>query len=64
MGGALYELGGFTLPFVALGGVLCCATIFCFFILPNTHEDTRSDSEKPSVLQALKVPSIVMAMYR
>merc|ERR1711893_505272 len=56
VGGALYQAGGFTLPFAALGGVLVCATIFCFFILPNTHEDRRSDSEKPSVIQALKVP--------
>ena len=63
VGGALYELGGFTLPFVTLGGVLVCATIFCFFILPSSHEDSRSDNEKPSALQALKVPSIVMAMY-
>ena len=63
VGGALYELGGFTLPFVTLGGVLVCATIFCFFILPNTQEQGRSDGEKRSVLEALKVPSIVMAMY-
>merc|ERR1712012_335787 len=32
-------------------------------ILPSSHEDSRSDNEKPSALQALKVPSIVMAMY-
>lgn len=63
VGGALYQVGGFTLPFVTLGGVLVCATIFCFFILPSSHEDSRSDNEKPSALQALKVPSIVMAMY-
>ena len=64
VGGALYEAGGFTLPFAALGGVLVCAAVFCFFVLPNTSEDPRSNREKPSVLQALKVPPIVLAMYR
>jgi len=59
----LYEAGGFTLPFAALGGVLVGAAIFCFFVLPNTPEETRTVREKPSVLQALKVPPICLAMY-
>ncbi len=64
VGGALYEAGGFTLPFASMGGVLACAAVFCFFVLPNTNDDNRNARDKPSVVQALKVPSIVMAMYR
>jgi MFS family permease len=63
VGGALYELGGFTLPFACLGSVLVASALFCSFMLPtciDTHERT---TEKPSMLQALKVPSICMAMY-
>jgi len=64
VGGALYEAGGFTLPFVTLGGVLVCATIFTTIILPHSGDDSgNSNQEKPSMLKALKVPSIVMACY-
>jgi len=63
VGGALYEAGGFTLPFVLLGAILVCASGFCFFVLPSSTDSVNSVAEKPSVLQALKVPSITMAMY-
>ena len=41
VGGALYEAGGFTLPFAALGSVLVCAAGFCYFILPNSSDENR-----------------------
>eukprot|EP00095_Tigriopus_kingsejongensis_P003951 maker-scaffold79_size400133-snap-gene-1.9 protein:Tk03951 transcript:maker-scaffold79_size400133-snap-gene-1.9-mRNA-1 annotation:"uncharacterized mfs-type transporter" len=63
VGGALYELGGFTLPFVTLGGVLICATIFTSVILPNPTQTVEDSLNKPSMIQALKVPSIIMASY-
>ena len=53
--GALYEAGGFTLPFVLLGSILCCASGFCYFVLPSSVDSVNSVTEKPSVLQALKV---------
>ena len=55
VGGALYEAGGFTLPFVLLGAVLVCAAGFCYFVLPSSVDAVNAVSEKPSVLQALKV---------
>ena len=55
VGGALYEAGGFTLPFVLLGTILVCASGFCFFVLPSSVDSVNSVTEKPSVLQALKV---------
>ena len=64
MGGALYEWGGFTLPFASLGSVLVCAAILTSFILPNTPQQNENPGEKPSMMQALKVPSIMMASYR
>ena len=36
VGGALYEAGGFTLPFVTLGGVLFLAALFCWVVLPSS----------------------------
>ena len=41
VGGALYELGGFTLPFVALGSVLVGAAIFCSFLLPSSRDENQ-----------------------
>ena len=37
VGGALYDVGGFLLPFVSLGSVLVCAAIFCAIVLPNSR---------------------------
>ncbi len=39
VGGALYELGGFTLPFAVLGSVLVLAAIFTSVILPNSGQN-------------------------
>ena len=85
VGGALYEAGGFTLPFVSLGivmnevynfmvsdefvsnspgGVLLLAAVFTACILPNAREVVNPQTEKPSVVRALKVPSILMACYK
>jgi len=63
VGGALYEAGGFTLPFVTLGSILVGATIFTTIILPHSTDSSGATTEKPSMLRALKVPSIVMACY-
>lgn len=63
VGGALYQAGGFTLPFVSLGGVLLLAAVFTACILPNQREVVNPQTEKPSVMRALKVPSILMAAY-
>jgi len=63
VGGALYEAGGFTLPFVTLGSVLVGATIFTTIVLPHSTDNAGASTEKPSMIKALKVPSILMACY-
>lgn len=62
VGGALYELGGFTLPFVVLGSVLlvASATVWCF--LPEEGVGTRPISEH-SVISLLKNPKIALAAF-
>ena len=36
VGGALYEIGGFTLPFAVMGSILFLSSIFIYFVLPET----------------------------
>jgi MFS family permease len=64
IGGLLYEIGGFILPFVIMGGMLIAATLFVVIVLPRDHRAPAVENEnKPSMITALKVPSIVMASY-
>ncbi|XP_042859973.1 MFS-type transporter SLC18B1-like [Penaeus japonicus] len=64
LGGALFELGGYTLPFVTLGGMLLCAASLTFCILPTYGSDFKGESESSgNVLSLLKVPSIALAAY-
>ena len=60
VGGALYDLGGFTLPFVALGTALCCGSIAVYCFLPNLGHTDRPTSEY-SVFTLLKQPRILLA---
>merc|ERR1740139_1920466 len=67
IGGALYQVGGFTLPFAIMGSLLLLSSIFIFFVLPdigNKSTGSGTDSrEKASVKQAMSKPSILIALY-
>jgi len=60
IGGALYEVGGYTLPFVSLGVFLLVGSVVTFFILPNQDSEVFSD-KVPSMLSVLKIPAITIA---
>lgn len=65
VGGFLYQIGGYKLPFAVLGGLLICAAMMTHFVLPSKY-DERSESEQSSrkgMLDLLKVPSIFLAAY-
>ena len=38
VGGALYEIGGFTLPFAVMGSTLALSSVFIYFVLPDTPQ--------------------------
>jgi len=67
VGGALYEIGGFTLPFAVMGSTLFFSSIFIYFVLPDTaHPSPMSnDSDvKPSMRNALSKPAILIALFK
>ncbi|XP_045129884.1 MFS-type transporter SLC18B1-like [Portunus trituberculatus] len=65
LGGALFELGGYTLPFVSLGCLLLAAASLTYCILPSyTNESKGGEEEKSgSMLQLIKIPAIALAAY-
>ena len=44
-------------------GVLVCAAVFTSFVLPNSPPNGETSTDKPSMAQALRVPSVLMAAY-
>lgn len=61
VGGALYQVGGYTTPFVVLGSALFTTAVMTIFILPvhpNSSETTQSTG---GVTQVLKVPGVLVA---
>ncbi|XP_030764996.1 MFS-type transporter SLC18B1-like isoform X1 [Sitophilus oryzae] len=60
VGGALYQVGGYTLPFAVMGSALFASAILAAIILPK-QESKRDKEPSPSVFKALKVPGIVIA---
>ncbi|CAL4108385.1 unnamed protein product, partial [Meganyctiphanes norvegica] len=67
VGGALYELGGYTLPFVVMGALLFVAAILVCILLPKRDErpvdhDTEKGT-KGSMLTMLKIPSIAIFAF-
>jgi MFS family permease len=63
VGGALYEVGGFVLPFAVMGSLLFASSIFIFFVLPDPPY-IQIEGEKPSMKQALSKPAIGIALFK
>merc|ERR1719370_1216071 len=67
VGGALYEVGGFTLPFAVMGSTLFLSSIFIYFVLPDTPRPVVEEDEnavKPSMKNALSKPAIIIALFK
>lgn len=67
VGGALYEVGGFTLPFAVMGSILFFSSIFIYFVLPDTPRPVIEYDEncvKPSMKNALTKPAILIALFK
>jgi len=67
VGGALYEVGGFTLPFAVMGSLLFLSSIFIYFVLPNTPQpiiEVDENAVKPSMRNALSKPAILIALFK
>ena len=45
VGSALYDAGGFKLPFLSVGSVALAIAILLLFIIPNVRPDVRDKAD-------------------
>ncbi|XP_044268827.1 MFS-type transporter SLC18B1-like isoform X2 [Tribolium madens] len=60
VGGALYQVGGYTLPFAVMGSALFMSAILTAFVLPR-HEDGTDRDKGPSMFKAVKIPGVLLS---
>ncbi|CAG0914227.1 unnamed protein product [Notodromas monacha] len=62
VGGALYEAGGFKMPFLVMGVVQMCMALPARLLLPNYEEDGEDEKEPTSIFSILSIPTIWIAL--
>lgn len=61
VGGILYQVGGYTTPFVVLGSALFLSAVMTAFVLPD-HLDRDVDSKSgSSLMEVLRIPGVLLA---
>ena len=61
VGGALFEVGGYTLPFVVLGAILLLQSLMVFLLLPSQEKDNKDgENNNGQLFAALKIPSVAI----
>ncbi|CAG9576127.1 unnamed protein product [Danaus chrysippus] len=60
VGGALYSVGGYYLPFAVLGFILFLTAILCYLTLPNTPDDEDIRPTGPTMISLLKIPGVFL----
>ncbi|GAB6027840.1 hypothetical protein CHUAL_002066 [Chamberlinius hualienensis] len=63
IGGALYQAGGYVLPFTVMGSFLFVGVCITFFFLPNPDTESMQDSETLSVIDALKIVPVSISVF-
>ncbi|KZC13443.1 PREDICTED: MFS-type transporter SLC18B1-like [Dufourea novaeangliae] len=61
VGGALFQVGGYTTPFVVLGSALFATAVSTIFILPVHTNDSLATHTTGGVTKALKIPGVLVA---
>ena len=62
IGAALYQQGGYILPFAVLGTVLVSSTVLTYFVLPDKYNESNVQTgREKGLIDLLKVPSIAIS---
>ncbi|CAI9728816.1 MFS-type transporter SLC18B1-like isoform X1 [Octopus vulgaris] len=62
LGGALYSVGGFILPFVVVGSIFWCVVPFTFWIL-SKRKDWKVEQKKNIMRPLLKSPMLIVMCF-
>jgi MFS family permease len=60
IGGCLYDVAGYYLPFLSMGLALLATAVTTIIILP-AHVDSEPDTKKQSIWSVLKIPGVLVA---
>lgn len=63
VGGALYQLDGYYLPFVVLGSALFTCAILTLCVLPHHPVQTDRNENQGSMLKVLKIPGVLVSTF-
>ncbi|CAG7822490.1 unnamed protein product [Allacma fusca] len=64
VGGVLYELGGFLLPFLSMGTLLLVMAVFtCIFLPVVESESSESKGERENVWSLIQIPSVALSTF-
>ena len=64
VGGALYQVGGYTLPFGVLGGILIIQSLVSSLSLPKLKDNDNDNNlaDDFGLLKALQIPSVMLSV--
>lgn len=63
VGGALYQIDGYYLPFVILGSALFTCAILTLCVLPHHPTQPDTNENQGSMLQVLKIPGVLVCTF-
>lgn len=63
VGGALYQIDGYYLPFVVLGSALFTCAILTLCVLPHHPVQTDIQENQGSMLAVLKIPGVLVCTF-
>nr|CAD7442916.1 unnamed protein product [Timema bartmani] len=63
IGGLLFSLGGFALPFLVVGCVLLLDGLIICLVLPSLDSDRKTTRKEPNLMSILRVPSVALVSY-
>ncbi|KPI93562.1 MFS-type transporter C6orf192 [Papilio xuthus] len=61
LGGALYGVGGYYLPFAVLGATLFCTAVMSYAVLPKCNDDEDLKPTGPTMFTLLKIPGVLLS---
>jgi MFS family permease len=64
IGGILYEIGGFRLPFYFMGGLLFIMFVIAYFVFPDIDscDSSTNENQNLSLFPLLKTPRFILTL--